>query len=94
MQAIVERNIRTIADVDHARIRMSLELGAEADEIARDSRRTAGRHLASLRDQLTDEQAWRAALEGMGLDQRTAMLLIEGAAGGRICRRVQTREGC
>lgn len=65
-----------------ARIREALSLAGEHDVAARQARRDAGKLLAALRAQ-SPGPPWLVELDRLGLDLRTALLLVELAAGGR-----------
>jgi hypothetical protein len=59
-------------------IRRDIEQAREADELAREHRRRAGRKLVQLRGLRGRE--W---LQGLSLDETTAALLVELAVGSR-----------
>jgi hypothetical protein len=65
-----------------ARIREALAIACEHDVAACQARRDAGKLLATLRDHAPGPP-WLVELDRMGLDPRTALLLVELAAGGR-----------
>ncbi|MDX9973351.1 MAG: hypothetical protein RBU21_10220 [FCB group bacterium] len=62
-----------------------MRMASELDEQAREARRAAGRVLSRLRSE-TPSLEWNQAVRHLGIDPRTAELLIEMACGGRECR--------
>lgn len=65
-----------------AEIRRLLDEAHRLDQVARQRRREAGALLAAVRSR-TPAVLWDAEARRLGLDPRTAALLIEMAAGGR-----------
>lgn len=64
-------------------IQQLLNIATEHEASAREARRAAGRLLAAMRERSMSRDEWLGAVYDLGLDLRTATILIEAAAGGR-----------
>jgi hypothetical protein len=64
-------------------VQQLLNIATEHEGAAREARKAAGRLLATIRERAPSHADWLGSVYDMGLDVRTATMLLEAAAGGR-----------